>query len=339
MEHLPAGSALATWLMTNVQGFEVPCTLAKFTTGRSNPTYRIYAASGEYVLRRQPFGDLLPSAHAIDREFLLLHALLPTGFPVPRAYAFCQDSAVIGSHFYIMEHIKGFNYSDGTLPDLQRDLRRTIYLSMVDTIARLHRIDFQAVGLANFGKASGYLERQLKRWIGQYRRSQTEQIDDMERLIEWLPSHIPVQTHSAIIHGDYRIDNLLFGADGHVRAVIDWELSTIGDPLADFTNFALQWILPSDGMAALGGINLNALGIPTLEEISSRYCQSSGISLPNLDWYFAFNLFRLTAILQGIKKRVKDGTASGADSIFLEARVPMYAAEGWRRANSPGRDG
>lgn len=332
MEHVPAESALVAWLLANVPGFEAPSTMGKFAAGRSNPTYRLDAASGQYVLRRQPIGDLLPSAHAIDREFRLLRALWPTGFPVPCTFAYCEEPAVIGAPFYVMEHVEGFNYSDGTLPQLDRDVRRTIYLSMVDILARLHTIDFQAIGLADFGKTTGYLERQVKRWTDQYRRSQTERLDDMERLIEWLPSHIPAQTQCAIIHGDYRIDNLLFGTDGHVRAVIDWELSTIGDPLADFANFALQWILPADGMAALGGISLDALGIPTLGEIAARYSRSSGIPLPDLDWYFAFNLFRLTAIMQGIKQRARDGIASGADAAVIEGRIPMCAAEGWARA-------
>lgn len=337
MEHLPIGSALAAWLLDNVAGFETPSTMTKFATGRSNPTFRLDAASGQYVLRRQPIGELLPSAHAIDREFRLLRALWPTGFPVPCTYAYCEEHTVLGAPFYLMEHVEGFNYSDGTLSMLDRNVRRTVYLSMVDTIAWLHTIDFQAVGLANFGKATGYLERQVKRWTDQYRRSQTERINDMERLIEWLPLHIPIQNHCAIIHGDYRIDNLLFGTNGHVRAVIDWELSTIGDPVAEFTYFAMQWILPADGMAALGGIDLDALGIPTLEEIASRYSRSSGIPLEDMDWYFAFNLFRLAAILQGIIKRARDGTASGADAEILKARIPICAAEGWSRAISSKR--
>lgn len=312
--------------------------MTKFAAGRSNPTYRLDAASGQYVLRRQPIGELLPTAHAVDREVRLLRALWPTGFPVPCAYGYCDEAAVIGAPFYVMEHVEGFHYSDGTLPELGRDLRRTVYLSMVDTLARLHRVDFEGVGLADFGKKTTYLERQIKRWTEQYRRSETERIDDMERLIAWLPLHIPGQTHCAIIHGDYRIDNLLFDADGHVRAVLDWELSTIGDPLADFAYFALQWILPADGMAAIGGLDLDALGIPTLEDIAARYSRSSGIPLPDMDWYFAFNLFRLAAILQGIKQRARDGTASGTDASDLEARIPSFAAEGWARAMRSERD-
>lgn len=332
MEQVAVGPALAAWLITNVPGFEGPASMTKFAAGRSNPTYRLDAASRQYVLRRQPIGNLLPSAHAIDREFRLLSALGPTGFPVPTPYAFCADPAVLGAPFYVMEHVKGFNYSDGTLPGLDRDERRTIYCSMIDTMVRLHQVDVEAAGLAGFGNPKGYLERQVKRWTEQFRRSQTENIADMERLIEWLPTRIPNQGKPAIIHGDYRIDNLLFSADGSVCAVIDWELSTIGDPLADFTNFALQWLLPADGMAAIGGIDLDALGIPTLEEVSSRYCRGNGISLANLDWYFAFNLFRYAAIAQGIKKRTMDGNASGADSAIVAARVPIYAAEGWTHA-------
>jgi len=324
--------SLHYWLEANIPGFAPPLSATKFAAGQSNPTYRIDAASGSYVLRRKPAGNLLPSAHAIDREYRLLSALSPTGFPVPRPIALCQDPEILGADFYVMALVDGTSYCDGTLPGMSPAERRSVYFEMVDTLARLHRIDVGSVGLSNFGKSTGFFERQVRRWVGQYRHSETECIEDMERLIEWLPRHIPPQDRSTIVHGDYRIDNLIFDTTARVSAVLDWELSTLGDPLADFAYFALQWKLPADGSAALGGCDFAGLGIPTLGEITARYCSASGITmLPDLSWHFAYNFFRLAAIVQGIKKRVAEGTASNADAASIVSRIPMLAAEGVRQ--------
>ncbi|CAN1552730.1 COG3173 Predicted aminoglycoside phosphotransferase [Sphingomonadaceae bacterium] len=333
--------ALRDWLTEHIAGFQGPASISKFPGGQSNPTYRIDALSGSYVLRRKPFGKLLPSAHAIDREFRLLSALWPLGFPVPKPFALCEDLKVIGAVFYVMEMSAGQNHWDGGLPSLSGAQRRTTYLAMVDTLAELHRIDVPAAGLEDFGKSGNYFERQVARWTRQYRQSQTEHIEEIERLIEWLPSTIPPQTRSSIVHGDYRIDNLIFDKDDKVRAVLDWELSTLGDPLADFSYFALQWVLPFDGGAALDGLDLSRLNIPTLEEIVARYCSATDREgLPNLDWYFAYNLFRAAGIVQGIKKRIMDGTASHAQAHEMAARVQFYAQRAWVFAlSAQSRDG
>jgi aminoglycoside phosphotransferase (APT) family kinase protein len=333
--------ALWDWLTEHVEGFQRPASISKFPGGQSNPTYRIDARSRAYVLRRKPFGELLPSAHAIDREFRLLSALWPLGFPVPKPFALCEDLNVIGTTFYVMEMAAGQNHWNGGLPNLSGIQRRTTYLAMVDTLAELHRIDVSAAGLEDYGKSGNYFERQVARWTRQYRQSQTEHIEEIERLIEWLPSTIPQQTRSSIVHGDYRIDNLIFTKDDKVGAVLDWELSTLGDPLADFSYFALQWVLPCDGGAALEGLNLTGLNIPTLEEVVARYCNATGREgLPNLDWYFAYNLFRAAGIVQGIKKRIVDGTASHAQAHEMAARVPLYAQKAWSFAvSAQSRDG
>ncbi len=322
--------ALDKWLTTNLIGFKGPVSARKFPGGQSNPTYRIQTGSGDYVLRRKPTGDLLPSAHAIDREYRLLAALAPRGFPVPRPLAFCANSAVIGSSFYLMEMVDGRNHSDGALPDLAAGERRITYNAMVDALASLHQIDPGAVGLSNFGRAGNYFERQVGRWTRQYRASQTDNIEEMELLIRWLADTLPQQNCTSIVHGDYRIDNLIFDPVHKVAAVLDWELSTLGDPLADFSYFALQWVLPKDGGAALGGLDLSNLGIPTLDEIVSRYCAATARSdLPNLDWYFAYNLFRAAGIAQGIKKRAADGTASHTNAHVMAARVSIFAQMAW----------
>lgn len=322
--------ALGSWLGANVEGFQGPFELAKFPAGQSNPTYRIRAASGDYVLRRKPLGKLLPSAHAVDREFRLLSALFPLDFPVPQPVAECEDAEVIGTVFYVMELAKGRAYADGALPDFDPATRRNIYGQLIDTLADLHSIDPDAIGLGDFGKSGNYFERQVARWTRQYRDSQTDYIPEMERLIAFLPERLPEQSRSAIVHGDYRIDNVMFDGDGTLTAVLDWELATLGDPIADFSYLAMQWMMPADGGAGLEGLDLDRLGIPTLAEIVDRYSDRSGIAVGGkLDWYFAYNLFRLAGIVQGIKKRVLDGTASHAQADEMAKRVPMLAKAAW----------
>src|SRR5690348_8773609 len=330
-------AALGAWLQGNVEGFSAPFKLTKFPSGQSNPTYKITAASGEYVLRRKPFGQLLPSAHAVDREYRLLSALAPLGFPVPEPLAICDDPEVIGAIFYVMELAKGRSYANGALPDFDAATRRSMYEQLVDTLADLHNIDPAAAGLSDFGKPGNYFERQVRRWTRQYRDSETDYLPEMERLIAFLPETIPDQARSSIVHGDYRIDNAMFDGDGTLTAVLDWELATLGDPLADFSYLAMQWVMPADGGAGLAGLDLPALGIPTLTDIARRYSERSGVPVAaKLDWYFAYNLFRLAGIVQGIKKRVIDGTASHAEAEEMAKRVPMLAQAAWRFAQRAG---
>ena len=330
-------AALAAWLEANIDGFAGPITLTKFPSGQSNPTYKISALSGDYVLRRKPFGPLLPSAHAVDREYRLLSALNPLGFPVPEPLALCDDPAVIGTIFYVMEMARGRPYADGSLPDFDPVTRRRMYEQLVDTLAELHGIDPGSAGLGDFGKPGNYFERQVARWTRQYRDSETDYIPEMERLIAFLPETLPEQSRSSIVHGDYRIDNVVFDGDGTLSAVLDWELATLGDPLADFSYLAMQWAMPADGTAGLAGLDLPALGIPTLDEIVERYSAGSGVPVADrLDWYLAYNLFRLAGIVQGIKKRVIDGTASHAQAAEMAARVPMLASAAWEFARKAG---
>lgn len=329
--------SLGKWLEANIEGFTAPFILTKFAAGQSNPTFKITAASGEYVLRRKPFGELLQSAHAVDREYRLLGALHPLEFPVPRPLALCDGPDVIGSIFYIMEVAHGRAYADGTLPDFDRASRGHMYRQLVDTLAELHNIDPVAADLGDFGRPGNYFDRQVRRWTLQYRDSETEYLPEMEHLIAFLPETLPPQSRTAIVHGDYRIDNVTYDGAGTLTAVLDWELATLGDPLADFSYLAMQWMMPADGGAGLAGLDLEELGIPTLEEIIARYSERSGMVVDKrLDWYFAYNLFRLAGIVQGIKKRVIDGTASNARAAEMAKRVPMLASAAWAFAKKAG---
>jgi aminoglycoside phosphotransferase (APT) family kinase protein len=330
---------LQPWLELHVEGFAGAARLTKFPGGQSNPTYRIDAGGTRYVLRRKPFGPILPSAHAVEREYRLIAALHPTGFPVPRPYALCEDPAVIGSPFYVMAMVEGRTFWNGRLPEQDRGERRAIYEQMIATLARLHSFDPAAVGLRDYGAPGNYFERQVGRWTKQYRAAETERIEEAERLIDFLPRTVPAQERLSIIHGDYRIDNLIYAPDGpHVAAVLDWELSTLGDPLADFTYLVMQWEMPAEaGSAGLRGVDFHAAGIPTLEEAVGLYCAATGRSgVPALDWYFAYNLFRLLGIVQGIKKRFLDGNASNAKAEEMASRVPMLAQAAWHFAQRAG---
>lgn len=331
-------AALDRWMRAHVRGYRGPLALEKFPSGQSNPTYRIEAASGPYVLRRKPFGPLLPSAHAVDREYRLLAALHPSGFPVPEPYALCTDCGVIGAEFYLMQMIEGRTLWDGALPDLSAAQRRAIYHSIIDVLARLHAIDPAAVGLADFGRPGNYFERQVRRWTQQYRASQTEHIEDVEKLIDWLPQTLPAQDRISIVHGDFRIDNMIFAnGTAQVLAVLDWELSTTGDPLADFSYLLMNWETRHEGAAGIAGLDLEVLGIPTIDEAVQRYCAATARrGVPDLNWYFAYNLFRLMAIVQGIGKRVLEGTASNARAAAMAARVRPLAAQAWASAQKAG---
>ena len=324
-------AALEHWLGAHVPKIAAPIHLAKFRGGQSNPTYRLDADGWAYVLRRQPFGKLLPSAHAVDREYRLIAALHPTGFPVPRAYCLCDDPAIIGAKFYIMQLVEGRNLWDGTLPDLNPARRRAHYEAMVDTLAALHNTDYVALGLGDYGKPGNYFERQVGRWTRQYRASETDKIVEVDRLIEWLPKTLPEQTRTSIVHGDFRIDNMIFAPDApRVAGVLDWELSTLGDPLADFSYFLMNWVTEPEGRSGVMGATGPDTGIPTIDDIVARYCaRTDRDGVPDLNWYFAYNLFRLTGIVQGIKKRIVDGTASSAQAEAAAARVPALAEAAW----------
>jgi len=315
-------AALTAWFEANVEGFAGPISYSKFKGGQSNPTYRIDTPGTSYVLRRQPFGKLLPSAHAVDREYTAMTGLYPTGFPVPRTYGLCEDADVIGTKFFVMSMADGRSLWNGALPGIKPAERRALYHALIDTMAELHLRKPDQIGLGDYGKPTDYCARQITRWTKQYKLSETEHMPKMERLIEWLPQTIPPQHHSSVVHGDYRLDNVIFHkTESRIIAVLDWELSTLGDPIADFSYLMLNWHSPGDGRAGLLGLDLDALGIPSQDEAVERYVARTGFPVPPMDWYFAYNLFRLAGIMQGIKKRVIDGTASSAHAQAMGERV------------------
>lgn len=322
---------LAAWMQANVEGYEGPLEVRQFKGGQSNPTYQLVTPSKTYVMRRKPPGKLLPSAHAVDREYRVISALYPLGYPVARPYGLCVDEEVIGTMFYVMDMVEGRILWDGTLPDCQPAERRAIYEAKVKTFAELHNVDWRAAGLEGFGKEGDYVARQIHRWTKQYKASETKHIPEMEQLIEWLPENIPAGETTTIVHGDYRLDNMvLHSTEPRVVAVLDWELCTLGDPLADFSYHLMNWVMPSSdpSRGALIDIkDLNSYGIPTMEEYVDLYCHHTGRDgLPQLDYYFAYNAFRLAGICQGIVGRVRDGTASNANAAAMEERVGPLAA-------------
>ena len=322
---------LAGWMAAHVEGFAGPLSYAKFAGGQSNPTYRLDTPGHAYVLRRKPFGPILPSAHAVDREYRVIAGLHPTGFPVPRPYGLCEDEAVVGVPFYVMEMVEGRTLWDGSLPGMTPAERTRHYQAMVDTLAALHTTDYRAAGLGDYGKPGNYFERQVARWTKQYRAAETERMEPVERLIEWLPRTLPEQGGTTIVHGDYRVDNMLFArSEPRVIAVLDWELSTLGDPLADFSYFLMSWVTQPEGRSGVMGMTGPDTGIPTVNEVVARYCAATGrAGVPDLDWYFAYNLFRLTGIVQGIKKRIQIGTASSAQAEKTVARIGALAEAAW----------
>ncbi len=329
---------LTAWMEANVADFQGPLTISKFKGGQSNPTYRLDSPSGRYVLRRKPFGELLPSAHAVDREFFIIDHLHRARFATPRAYGLCQDDSVIGSWFYVMAMVEGRTIWDAAMEGATPAERRAVNFEMVDTLARLHNIDCERAGVGNYGKPGNYFERQVARWTKQYRASETERMEPMERLIDYLPRTIPEQTRTSVVHGDYRIDNLIFAHDrAEIRAVLDWELSTLGDPLADFTYFCMAWVTENGGRSGVADLDRAALGIPELNEVIVRYCAATGReAVPDMNWYMAYNFFRLTGIMQGIKKRVEIGTASSAYAREMSLRVEPLAARAWDFARKAG---
>ncbi|WP_374284500.1 phosphotransferase family protein [Novosphingobium sp.] len=329
---------LTEWMEANVAGFQGPLKLTKFKGGQSNPTYKIEAPSGNYVLRRKPFGPLLPSAHAVDREYKVQAALAKAGWTVAPQYGLCTDDSVVGSWFYVMGMVDGRTIWNGAMPDATPEYRRATYMAMIDTLAALHKVDVEAVGLSDFGKPGNYFGRQVDRWTKQYRLSETELMPEMEKLIEWLPATLPEQTSTGVVHGDYRIDNMIWAKDEpRVLAVLDWELSTLGDPLGDFSYVAMAWVTDNGGRSGVQDLDRKALGIPELDEVVERYCQQTGrSSVPDMNWYFAYNFFRLAGIMQGIKKRVIDGTASSAHAKAMSDRVQPLVDRAWEFAVKAG---
>jgi aminoglycoside phosphotransferase (APT) family kinase protein len=317
-----------------IAGFRGPLTVQQFVHGQSNPTYLIENDSNRYVLRRKPPGALLPSAHAVDREFRVMRALLPTDVPVPRTLCYCDDDAVIGTAFYVMEHVEGRIFQDSFLESMEPPERGAIYDELNRVIAALHRVDPANIGLGDFGKPGGYVARQVARWSKQYRASETHRIEAMERLIEWLPQHVPPEQPSRITHGDYRLDNVIFHPhEPRILAVIDWELATLGDPMADFVYHCMPWRLPAGLDGSLMGCDLAASGIPTETEYVRRYCERTDRALfDHFDFYMAFGMFRLAAILQGVAARALQGNASSARAEEAGKRARPVAEAAWAQA-------
>jgi aminoglycoside phosphotransferase (APT) family kinase protein len=324
-----------TGALERMLGFRI-ATLEQFKGGQSNPTYRLTSADGrKFVLRRKPPGKLLPSAHAVDREYRVISALHPTGFPVARPHVLCEDESVIGTAFYVMDYVEGRVLWDQSLPGMTKSERHAIWEELNRVIAQLHSLDYRALGLEEFGKPGNYIARQVARWSKQYQASETEPIRAMHDLIAWLPNNIPPETGTTVVHGDFRLDNVIFHPrEPKILAVLDWELSTLGDPLADFAYHCMSWHIPPGQFRGIGGLDLGALGIPTEAEYVRMYCKRTGregIEASHWDFYMAYNLFRIAAILQGIAKRVVDGTAASAHARDAGSRARPMAELGWQQ--------
>lgn len=331
---------LAEFLGDTVPGYEGPLLVHQFEGGQSNPTYLLTTPGAKYVLRRKPPGVLLKSAHAVDREFRVMKALFETGFPVPEPLMLCEDDTVLGTAFYVMRHVEGRVFLDNSMPDLTPQERAGVFDSVNETLARLHTVDHVAAGLGDFGRSGNYFGRQISRWSQQYEASRTQDIAEMDKLIAWLPTAAPEEGETRLIHGDYSFHNVLVHAtEPRVVAVLDWELSTTGDPLGDLTYHAMEWYRPggSDSRGTLLGKDLQQLGIPTLEAYVDRYCERVGRPrIDNLAFYQAYNLFRVAAIVQGIVGRARIGNAAAANASEQEARVRPIAEAAWRFAQQAG---
>lgn len=326
---------LTAWLSENVDGFTGPMTVEQFKGGQSNPTYKLTTPGRAYVLRRKPPGQLLKGAHAVEREARVLQGLERALFPVPHVHALCTDESVIGTWFYVMEMVEGRIFWDARLPEVPRNERPAYFDAMNATLAALHGIDHDEVGLGDYGRAGNYFARQIARWSTQYLDDEQAGRDpNMDALVEWLPANIPQGDETAIVHGDCRIDNMIFHpTEPRVLAVLDWELSTLGHPLADFSYNAMMYHMPPDIVAGLAGADLAALNIPPEEDYVAAYCARTGRSgIPGYRFYVAFNFFRLAAIFHGIKGRVNRGTASSASAAERAGKFPELAAIGWREA-------
>lgn len=330
---------LAHWLEANVTGYAGPLTVEQFAGGQSNPTYKLVTPKRNYVLRRKPPGELLKGAHAVDREARVIEAVGQTGFPVPQVYGLCTDDAVIGSWFYVMELVEGRIFWEATVPGVSNAERAAIFEAMNETIARLHRIDYAAAGLGDFGKPGNYFERQIARWSRAYLEDEQAGRDPfMDRLIEWLPANIPPGDETSLIHGDFRIDNMIFHpSEPRVVAVLDWELSTLGHAGADFAFHAMMYRMPPHIVAGLVGADHEALGIPSEADYLAAYCRRMGLDgMPGYDFYVAFQFFRFAAIFHGIKSRALRGTASSAQAHERAKAFPQLAEIAWRQAERAG---
>jgi aminoglycoside phosphotransferase (APT) family kinase protein len=331
---------LEAYLREQVPGFAGPVAVSQFKGGQSNPTYLVETALRRYALRRKPPGKLLPSAHAVDREYRIIGALYAQGFPVAEPVLYCADETVIGTAFFVMAYVEGRVFWEPHMPASEPAERAAVYDAMNATLARLHTFDPTAIGLADYGRGENYVARQVERWSKQYRASETEPIGDMERLIAWLPAHLPPPQAPRVVHGDYRLDNMIVAPDAaKILAVLDWELSTLGDPLADFCYHLMQWHMPhaEAGTGSLVGLDLAALGIPTQKDYVAAYVARTGLDpRPYLPVYFAYNFFRLAAIMQGIAGRVRDGTATSAFAAAKAELVRPLAAKAFAFAQQAG---
>ncbi len=329
---------LAGYLRSRIEGFDGPLTVRQFAGGQSNPTYLLTAGAREYVLRRKPPGPLLASAHAVDREYRVLTALgTHTDVPVPKTHVFCADDSVIGTPFYVMERVQGRIFWDTAFPQLGRDERAAYFDAMNAAIAALHSVDPAAIGLADFGKPTDYVRRQIHRWSTQYLQDEAAgRVPAMDRLVEWLRAAVPADDRVAVIHGDFRCDNLIFHpTEPRILAILDWELSTLGDPLADFAYFLMIYRLPTLAYPGLADRDLDALGIPSLERMVAAYCARTGRdSIPDLEFHLVFNLFKAAAICHGIRGRLVRGTAVSARAQTYAAAVERIAAIAWARAET-----
>jgi aminoglycoside phosphotransferase (APT) family kinase protein len=331
---------LEAYLRDQLPGFAGPITVSQFKGGQSNPTYLVAVAHRRYALRRKPPGKLLPSAHAVDREYRVIGALYAQGFPVAEPLLYCDDDSVIGTAFFVMAFVEGRVFWEPQMPASNPAERAQVYDAMNATLARLHSFDPAAIGLSDYGRGDNYVARQVERWSKQYRASETARVDEMERLIAWLPAHLPPPQAPRLVHGDYRLDNIIVAPDApKISAVLDWELSTLGDPLADFSYHLMAWHMPhSDaGTGSLAGFDLAALGIPSLADYVAAYVARTGLDpRPHLPVYFAYNFFRLAAIMQGIAGRVRDGTATSAFAAAKAELVAPLAAKGFAFARQAG---
>ncbi|MFL6799481.1 MAG: phosphotransferase family protein [Xanthobacteraceae bacterium] len=333
---------LAAFLGKHLHDFRGPLSLRQFKGGQSNPTYRLETPGRCYVLRRKPPGKLLPSAHAVDREFRVTSALHAQGFPVAAPLVYCEDASVIGTPFYVMELVTGRVLWEPSMPDSTPEERAAVYGAMGATLARLHSFQPALIGLADFGRGESYVARQVERWSKQYRASATERIEEMDELIAWLPAHLPPPAPVRLVHGDYRLDNIMLAPSApQIVAVLDWELSTLGDPLADLAYHLMQWDMPpSDSGAGTGtlvGLDLARLGIPSRAAYVDAYVARTGLDpRPQLPVYLAYNFFRLAAILQGIVGRVRDGTATNENAAAMAPLVRPLASKAWELAGEAG---
>ncbi len=330
---------LDVWMRENVEGYAGPLTIEQFKGGQSNPTYKLLTPNQNYVLRRKPPGILLPSAHAVDREYKVITALHGQGFPAPRTFGLCKDDAVIGTWFYVMDCVDGRVIWDATFPDVPRDERRAYFDAMNQTMADLHMVDIEKAGLQDFGKPGNYFARQIGRWSKQYLEDKDAGVvPSMDKLVEWLPNNIPAGDEVSVVHGDYRCDNMIFHkTEPKVLAVLDWELSTLGHPLADFSYHLMMYRMPPSATTGLIGNDLAALNIPTEDEYVAAYCARTGRDgIPNLDFYVAYNMFRLAGIIHGIRGRVVRGTAASAHAKKTAEGVELLADLAWEQARKVG---